>query len=116
MQATTPNPFAKHVRENAPTFADFITRTTTGMGERTTYNQLDFLVGGNGDTLVDFVGRYESLADDYAVVKERLRLSNDLPHTNRSSHTGYRNYYTTATQTIVAERFARDIGRFKYAF
>ena len=113
---TANNPFSKYVRDNAPTFADFITRTTTGMGERTTYNQLDFLVGSNGDSLVDFVGRYENLADGYAVVKKRLGLSHDLPHTNASSHTGYRDYYTTATRAIVADRFARDIAHFKYAF
>src|SRR6185436_19387235 len=100
-QVPAPNAFAKYVREQAPTFADFITRATTGMGERTTWNQLDFVSGDNGDLLVDFIGRYENLAADYAVVKKRLSLSTDLPHTNRSSHGSYRDYYTDETRAIV---------------
>ena len=116
VQNPTPNPFSRYVRDHAPTFTDFITRTTTGMGERTTYNQLDFLVGGEGESIVDFVGRYENLVADYAVVRKRLHLDTDLPHTNRSSHTSYRDYYTNETRAIVADRFARDIAHFGYEF
>jgi chondroitin 4-sulfotransferase 11 len=116
MQRPPGNLFSRHVRENAPTFTDFITRTTTGIGARTTYNQLDFIVGESGETIVEFIGRYENLANDYAVVRERLRLAHDLPHTNTSSHTSYRDYYTTVTKAIVADRFARDIAYFQYDF
>ena len=116
MQIQAPNPFAKYVRERAPTFTDFVTRATTGIGERTTYNQLDFLVGDNGETLVEFVGRYENLAADYATVKKRLALATDLPHTNRSSHTSYRDYYTGETSAIVGHRYSRDIAHFGYRF
>jgi len=50
------------------------------------------------------------------VVRERLGLAHDLPHTNRSAHEDYRGYYTTETRDIVAKRFARDIDRFGYLF
>jgi hypothetical protein len=116
MQIATPNAFARYVRGQAPTFADFITRATTGMGERTTWNQLDFVADRDGNVIVDFIGRYERLADDFRVVKERLRLTADLPHTNRSSHTSYRDYYTAETRAIVADRYSRDISRFGYRF
>ena len=86
MQSMRPNPFAKYIQQNAPTFTDFIVRTTTGMAERTTYNQLDYLTDVDGELIVDFVGRYERLADDYTVVKARLGLTHDLSRTNASSH------------------------------
>ena len=116
MQIPAPNAFARYVRGEAPTFTDFITRATTGMGERTTRNQLDFVAGEDGSLMVDFIGRYENLAADYRIVKERLRLTADLPHTNRSSHTSYRDYYTPETRAIVADRYARDIAHFGYRF
>ncbi len=116
MRNTVPNKFAKYVRENAPTFTDFVTRTNTGMAERTTYNQLDYLTDSDGGIIVDFVGRFENLADDYAVVRARLGLTHALSHTNASSHSVYRDYYTAETKAIVARRFERDIARFGYEF
>ena len=116
VQIPQPNPFAKFIRENAPTFTDFIVRTTSGMAERTTWSQLDYVTDAEGALIVDFVGRFERLADDYAVVKARLGLTHDLPRTNTSSHAGYRDYYTAETKAIVARRFARDIAHFGYVF
>ena len=115
-QARETNRFGMYVREVAPTFQAFVKLATTGMGERTTWNQLDWLVDADGTMLLDFVGRYERLADDMAYVKQQLRLAHDLPHANRSSHQGYRDYYTSETREIVARRFARDIEYFRYAF
>jgi hypothetical protein len=116
VQARETNRFGMYVREVAPTFEAFVKNATTGMGERTTRNQLDWLTDADGTMLLDFVGRYERLGDDVAFVKQRLGLSHDLPHTNRSSHHGYRDYYTSETRDIVARRFARDIEYFRYEF
>ncbi|MEO6927992.1 MAG: sulfotransferase family 2 domain-containing protein [Casimicrobiaceae bacterium] len=116
MQAAEPNAFARHVQESAPTFDAFIRHTTTGLALRTTYNQLDYVADDDGKLLVDFVGRYERLRDDFEVVRERLGITHDLPHANRSSHSDYRDYYTDETRAIVAQRFARDIAHFDYSF
>jgi len=115
-QARVTNRFGAYVREVAPTFEAFVKHATTGLGERTTHNQLDYVTDATGAMLVDFVGRYERLRDDMGVVRERLGLAHDLPHTNRSAHEDYRGYYTTETRDIVAKRFARDIDRFGYLF
>jgi chondroitin 4-sulfotransferase 11 len=116
MQGGRGNAFAQYVQENAPTFADFITRTTTGIAERTTHNQVDYVTDEAGELIVDFVGRYERLAADYAAIRARLGLQYNLPRWNTSSHTAYREYYTADTRAIVAARFARDIARFGYEF
>lgn len=111
-----PNQFASYVRVNAPTFTDFVTRTTTGMGRRTTINQLEYITDEQGTLLVDFVGRYENLARDYAIVRERLGLEHALPHINASAHGDYQRYFSPETRDVVAQRFARDIAYFGYAF
>jgi hypothetical protein len=116
MQASAPNPFSRYVREHAPTFDAFVTVTTTGMGARTTYNQLDYLTDATGAMLMDFVGRYETLREDFARIRQRLSLAGDLPHINDSRHLPYREYYSDETRAIVERRFARDIAYFGYEF
>jgi len=116
MQVTTPNPFSLYVRQHAPTFGDFITRTTTGIAARTTRNQVDYVTGDGGEVIVDFVGRYERLQADLDEVGGRLGIPAALPHLNRSSHRDYREYYTDETRDIVAARFARDLAQFDYRF
>lgn len=116
VQVTDPNPFSRYVRDVAPTFEDFVTKATTGMGERTTRNQLDYVADERGAVIVDYVGRYETLAADFGHVCRRFGLAAELPHVNTSAHRDYRDYYTAATRDIVAQRFARDIEHFGYAF
>jgi len=116
MQNPSSNKFSRYVHDTAPTFSDFISKATTGVGIRTTYNQLDYVSDDYGTVIVDFIGRYERLGDDFAVVRDRLKLPQDLAHLNRTPHGEYREYYTAETRDIVARRFARDIAHFGYAF
>jgi chondroitin 4-sulfotransferase 11 len=116
IQVPAPNRFACFVREHAPTFDEFVTKATTGPGERTTRNQLDYLTDDRGEVIVDFIGRYEALHQDFARVQERLGLPVALPHVNRSVHGDYRAYYSDETRDIVARRFAGDIRFFGYDF
>src|SRR5690554_5796464 len=60
-QARVTNRFGAYVRAVAPTFEAFVKHATTGLGERTTHNQLDYVTDATGAMLVDFVGRYERL-------------------------------------------------------
>jgi chondroitin 4-sulfotransferase 11 len=116
IQVPVPNAFARYVRACAPTFEAFVRQATTGMGERTTYNQLDYVTDERGEPMLDFVGRYETLHEDFARIRDRLPLAFDLPHVNRSEHLHYRECYSDATRDIVARRFARDIAYFGYDF
>jgi chondroitin 4-sulfotransferase 11 len=116
MQVPTPNPFSVYIRQHAPTFGDFVTKSTTGVAARTTRNQLDYVTDDNGEVIVDFIGRYEALQADLGTVGERLGIAVELPHLNRSSHRDYREYYTDETRDIVAERFADDLRQFGYKF
>ena len=71
-------------------------------------------VPGGGS--VDFVARVEHLERDLATIAQRLGVRLSLPRENTSAHGGYREYYSDATRTIVADHFARDIERFGYRF
>jgi hypothetical protein len=75
-----------------------------------------FLCDENGKELVDFVGRYENMEEDFASVCRKIGIDIALPHVNRSEHAHYRDYYTAETKAIVSRLFARDIERFHYTF
>lgn len=79
--------------------------------------QTSFLYEVDGTLLVDFVGRFEHLAEDMAVAFERLGLNNaELPHLNRSRRAPYQDYYTPDLQRQVSEMYATDLHRFGYEF
>jgi hypothetical protein len=66
--------------------------------------------------LVDFVGRYERMEEDFASACRAIGIDIALPHVNRSEHAHYRDYYSAETKSIVSRLFARDIERFQYTF
>ena len=80
--------------------------------------QSDYLVDLHGKVLVDFIGRYESLKEDFRETCRRIGI-NPPPLTHRRRATNrldYRSYYTDATAEIIAEGFKRDIDLFGYTF
>lgn len=78
--------------------------------------QKDMLCNEKGDVIVDFVGRYENLADDFAYLCEYLKLQASLPYLNKSKHSPYQSYYDEETHDLIAEHFHDDIELFGYTF
>jgi hypothetical protein len=81
--------------------------------------QTDYLVDLQGELAVDFIGRYERLPEDFAVVCRRIGIrTSALPHRRRAGdrEKDYRAYYTDETAGLVARHFARDIETLGYRF
>lgn len=78
--------------------------------------QKEILTDRQGLLIVDFVGRYENLANDFAQVCRQLNINADLPRLNSSPHGEYRAYYTDRTRDMVADYFKPDIELFGYTF
>lgn len=80
--------------------------------------QADCVTDQHGNLIVDFIGRYERLEDDFAHVCRRIGVPTPpLPHRRQArERTDYRRYYTDETARLVAVHFAADIARFGYAF
>jgi len=82
--------------------------------------QVEYLVGEDGELLVDLVGRFEELEQDFARVCQRLGVSSRLPHANpspaRRKRRHYHSLYSPRTRELVAERYRRDIEAFGYSF
>jgi hypothetical protein len=108
--------------------------------------QYDFLHDSDGNILVDFVGRFESLQDDFGYVCKKLNISIEaLPHVNQSSSifnrrgnnfietlrsikshlsparrkntfSSYVEYYDDESKEFVASIYRKDIETFGYKF
>lgn len=98
--------------------------------------QCNFLYNDNGKCLVDFIGRFETLQQDFNIVCRKLGLSSiTLPHKNKtltglallkqkilllakqgSTDKHYSEYYDSETKQFVADYYAEDITLFGYSF
>jgi hypothetical protein len=74
------------------------------------------LVKCNDIVFVDFIGRYENLENDWRIVSEKIGVSSELPHSNRTEHDEYRRYYNEETKKIIAKKYKKDIECFDYIF
>jgi hypothetical protein len=80
--------------------------------------QSDYLIDLHGNIIVDFIGKYENLEEDFRQVCERIgvrapKLAHKRQAKDRSS---YQKYYTDETAALVSDYFRRDIEMFGYSF
>lgn len=66
--------------------------------------------------LVDFVGKYENLEQDWANLCNKLGINKDLPERMTSERKEYHKYYDSNTKKIISKIYARDIEIFNYKF
>lgn len=80
--------------------------------------QSDYIIDLHGNIIVDFIGRYESLQEDFDRVCDRIGIPRiDLPHERRAvDRDDYRRYYDDETVALVAEHYAADLERLGYRF
>jgi hypothetical protein len=93
--------------------------------------QVDFLCDKEGKILVDFVGKFENVVEDFAKVSIKITgKSLSLPHRNKSSQdklkklvsfskvkkSHYSEYYDVQSKAFVADKYRQDIELFNYEF
>jgi hypothetical protein len=78
--------------------------------------QRPHLTDRNGRLLMNFVGRFENLQQDFQYVAQRLQIATKLPHTNRSKGRDYREYYTPRTRNWVQDAYGDEIAALGYDF
>lgn len=79
--------------------------------------QKDFIYSSDGELLLDFVGRFENIDEDFKTICNRIAIpSVNLPKINVSNTRSYQEYYNKATIELVRKTFEPDISLFNYSF
>ncbi len=79
-------------------------------------NQRTFLTDRKGKLMVDFVGRFENLEEDFGKICSRFGLKGELSKINRTRHRNYAHYYDDETRRLVHDLYREDIEAFGYSF
>jgi hypothetical protein len=78
--------------------------------------QKDFVYSADNEKLVDFIGKYESLDQDFKTICDKIGISTSLPKLNVSKSRPYQEYYNDETINLVRKTFQPDIRIFNYDF
>ena len=114
-----------HLLEGREGFGDFLRwrldpdRPFEAHVETSNQLQTDHLVDLYGNLIVDFLGRYENLLEDFGTICKRIGIDPPtLPHKRKAEDRGkdYRTYYTDQTAELVARHFTRDVEMLAYRF
>jgi len=84
--------------------------------KRDKHLQKDFFTDKDGRLIVDFIGKYERLLEDFNYVCNVSGITSHLPHLNISYHKDFKIYYNSSTIKKVAEHFHQDIELFGYNY
>ncbi len=97
-------------------YLQWVINTPYPYPKRATKLQKDMLVDAQGKLLVDYLGRFESLTQDFNQVCQQIGIQAELPSLNQSKHKPYTEYYTPQTRQLVADYYRADIELFGYQF
>ena len=79
--------------------------------------QLDWISDKNGELLVNDVGRFEQLGDDFQKICSKIGAADcALPHVKQSTRGNYRQYYDDNSMEIIRKWFEKDIEYFGYVY
>lgn len=122
----TCNKFWKYVREKSNNFESFIINCSDTVYDEehgilfpksAAINQYDYFANSDDDLIVDFIGKFENLKNDFNYIQNILKLPHALlPKLNVTINKKYQDFYNDRTKKIVAERFKKDIDFFGYKF
>ena len=80
-------------------------------------NQHEWFYDNHGKSLVNYIGRYESLYEDLAYISSKTGCDfTNMSMNNKSQREQYKYYYDEQTIDIIARSFKKDIELFGYTF
>lgn len=78
--------------------------------------QSRFICDSHNRLLVDYLAYFETINDDYDVIRKKLGTGQNIGHHNANPGDSYRDVYNEETRNIVAKVYSTDIKLFGYDF
>jgi len=101
-------------------FSDFVLKwfsTEKLMSHIHFWPQSKFICDKNDKPIIDYLGYFENLSDDFSHVIKTMNLpEKTLKHTNSSKRVSYREVYTQEMIGKIAHIYKQDIDNFGYTF
>jgi hypothetical protein len=80
-------------------------------------NQVSWTIDDEGKNLINFIGRFENINQDFETICQQIGLpETKLKHQNKTEHLNYCEYYDEKSIEIVRKNLKEDIEAFNYAF
>lgn len=80
-------------------------------------SQFDYISNGNDEIIVDFIGKFERLNEDFGAVCSRTGVDAELTNNNDTTYSrSYKQLYYSITKKIVENHEAEIVDRFDYTF
>jgi hypothetical protein len=83
---------------------------------KNSFLQKPFVFDNKGKQLVKYIGRYETLQEDFNLICSRLGISVQLPKLNIYQTKDYKKYYNQEKFELIHQKFLPDIETFGYTF
>ena len=81
------------------------------------FRQHEWLVNKNGKPIVNFIGRFENIKEDWLKLCNNLGIEpKPLPVINKTKHRPYQEYYNNELRDFVTDVVKRDLELFDYVF
>ena len=110
----SPSSFQKYIRQLKNKSLPYYSEVTYDYLQ----NQLSFLTK-DGALFVDFIGKFETLDEDWKHVAEKLGIEQELPYLRSSTNETtlhYSKYYDEESKEIIKDLYKKDIEYFGYTF
>lgn len=78
--------------------------------------QKEFILNHHGEKIVDFIGKFENLENDFKKVCESIGVNEKIPHFNQSVKSDYRKHYSMSSRDLVRDCYSTDIELLNYEF
>jgi hypothetical protein len=99
------------------TFVDYVAKENDIGADPHWRSLVSFVCDENDKILVDFVGRFENIEQDFSTVCNTIGINAKLTHGSASGKTGsYRDSYDQITKKLIGNRYRKGIELFSYTF
>jgi len=99
-------------------FTDFVVRGLNKPEAASQWHLMQqhyYVVNFEGEIMVDFIGHFENIEEDFSKVAQKLGVDLALPHRNKSVRDAYQGCYTEETRKIAYEYYKKDFELLGYS-
>ena len=115
----TDKAWAKDNLSQYNSFNDFVKQWLTKSNikkHRHFWPQSQFICDNRNNLLIDYLAYFETINDDYNLIRNKIGIGSDIAHHNSNPGNDYRDVYDDESRDIVEKVYATDIALLGYDF